>query len=97
MIPAIAYASGDRILLSFYAIIIETIILFVIVILLKLNIWRKLILILVYFITDTIILTATAHEPYFDNATKIDLDLCLIPALAVTVTYIIIQTLLPKK
>jgi hypothetical protein len=88
--PICAFASGDNVLSSLYVTAASIIVFLIILVSIKLNYIKKLIL-AVYFLTLFFIFYQTRDVPYTENMNFINSLLTLLPIGTVSITYLILK------
>ena|ERR1700743_101082 len=91
LLPLLAFADHEEVLLTFFGVTIEVIFFLVIIPVVKMKGWWKAIIILVFF-TFLILGSYITHSmPYLENETKINIILMGMPLLAIALTYIALK------
>jgi len=92
LIPVSAFAHGEEVLLTFFIQAVSIIFFLIIIIAIKVDLRRKLILTGIYFLTSFATFYLTNSWPYRENMNKINLLVALVPAIIFVIAFLALKS-----
>ena len=92
LIPISAFAHGEEVLVTFFIQAVSIIIFLVIIIAIKVDIKRKLILTGVYFLSSFATFYLTNDWPYRENMNKMNFLVAFVPATSFFITFLVLKS-----
>ena len=90
--PMCAFAHGEEVLVYFFIQAVSIILFLIIILAIKFDLKRKLILAGAYFLSSTTTFYLTNKMPYRENMNKINLLVALVPATIFFVAYLVLKS-----